>query len=61
MLLKPRPGCQYRRTDTKQLIDPEKGDEFDPTDLVVARHLARGELVPVNPPRASRGAGRSKG
>ena len=54
MQLKPRPGCQYRRTDTKQLIDPDMGDEFDPTNLDVVRHLRRGDLVPVNPPRAKR-------
>lgn len=53
--LKPPPGAQYRDTVTKQLIDPELGFEADDTDLDVARALAVGDLVPVNP-----AAGRQK-
>lgn len=54
MQLKPRPGCQYRRTDTKQLVDPDLGFAADPADLDIARHLRRGDLVPVIPPAAKR-------
>lgn len=52
MLLKPRPGCQYRRTDTFALVDPDAGFDADPTNLDIARQLRRGDLVPVNPPPA---------
>lgn len=54
MRLKPRPGCQYRRTDTFELVDPETGFDADLTNLDIARQLRRGDLVPVNPPEAKR-------
>lgn len=46
--LKPRPGCQYRDTVTKQLVDPD-GFDADPCDLDIVRALECGDLVRVGP------------
>lgn len=51
--LKPPPGHQYRDTDTKQLIDPVHGADFDPCDLDVVRALECGDLVTPQPRRTS--------
>jgi hypothetical protein len=59
MLLKPRPGGAYRRTDTKMLIDP-MGEQLDPADRNVDRAIRRGDLVPANPPRVTRRPARAR-
>jgi hypothetical protein len=55
MKLAPQPGFQYRRPDTKQLVDQD-GFDADPTDLDTARALACGDLVEVAPSRPKKAA-----
>jgi len=57
MLVAPRPGFQYRRTDTKELV-PVDGFEADPTHLDIARALDCGDLVPVSSAKSARAAAR---
>lgn len=59
MLLAPKPGHHYRRTDTKQLVGSE-GFEADPCDLDVIRALDCGDLSPVEGKPAKPRAAKSK-
>ena len=46
MQVAPRPGFQYRDTNSLALVPPE-GFDADPNDLDIARALACGDLVAV--------------
>lgn len=46
MFVAPRPGFQYRHTQSRQLV-PTDGFEADPTDIDIDRALACGDLVEV--------------
>lgn len=48
MLYAPRPGFQYRHTQTHQLVPPE-GQEVDVCDLDIVRAIECGDLVAVKP------------
>jgi hypothetical protein len=48
MWVRPQPGCQYRHTITRALV-PAEGFEASEHDLDVARGIACGDLILVEP------------